>query len=68
MFYQKRNSRDVKQNCGFLFDERLEWLHGDYYVITGRSMNESSNKKTWTENNDIEEYNIDTQFDWEWGD
>ena len=41
---------------GFLFDEGLKWFHGDNYVISARSINQSNKKCFWTENNDIEEY------------
>ena len=70
MFCEKINTRDVKQNSGFIFDECLKWLHGGYKVLLSdyRSINQSSNQKIfWTENNDIE-YNIDTKFDLDWGD
>ena len=41
---EKRNSGDVKQIGDFLFDERLKWLHGGYYVITGdQSINQAKN-------------------------
>ena len=63
MFCEKRNSQDVKQNGGELFDERLKLLHvviKFYYVITDWSINQSRKKYFWTENNDIEAYNMDT--------
>ena len=44
MLCEKRNSGDVKQIGDFLFDERLKWLHGGYYVITGdQSINQAKN-------------------------
>ena len=63
MLCEKRNTRDVKQNGDFIFDESLRWLHGGSKVLLRdyRSINQSRSKKCfWTENNDIEEYNIDT--------
>ena len=41
---------------------------GDYYVITGRSINQSTKKCFLRENYDIGEYNMDTEFGWDWGD
>ena len=29
---------------GFLFDEGLKWFHGDNYVISARSINQSNKK------------------------
>ena len=54
MLCLRQNSGDVKRNGERLgFDERLKWLHRVYkfyYVITGRSINQSSKKYFWTEN------------------
>ena len=50
------NSRNVKETDGFLFKKRLKLLHGGYKVllhVTGRSINQSSKKCFWTENNEI---------------
>ena len=68
------DTRDVKQNAGFIFDERLKWLYGGYKVLLRdyRSINQASKQASkkcfWKENNDIEEYKMDTQFDSDWGD
>ena len=56
MLCEKGNNRNVKQNDGFLFKERLKWLHRSYKVllhVTGRSINQSSKKCFWKENNEI---------------
>ena len=43
----KQNSRDIKQNDGLLFDERLKWVHGGYKVLLRdyRSTNQSIKQK-----------------------
>ena len=47
MFCEKINTRDVKQNGGFIFDERLKWLHGDYKVLLRdyRAINQACKQK-----------------------
>ena len=63
MFCEKIDTQDVKQNAGFIFDERLKWLHGGSKVSLRdyRSINQASKQKMfWMENNDIEEYNMVT--------
>ena len=39
--------RDVRQNGGFILDERLKWLHGGYKVLLRdyRSINQSRKQK-----------------------
>ena len=47
-------------NSGFIFYKRLKWLYGGYFVIIGRSINQSTKKCFCMGNNDTEEYNMDT--------
>ena len=61
MFFEKQNSQNVKQNGGFPFNERLKWLYSGCKVLLRDylSTNQSNKKYFWTENNDIEEYDMD---------
>ena len=47
MFCEKIDTRDVKQNGGFIFDERLKRLHGGYKVLLRdyRSINQPNKQK-----------------------
>ena len=53
MFCGKRNTQDVKQNGGFILNERLKWLHG---VIKWLPVDYSIKQA----NNDFVEYDMDT--------
>ena len=48
-FCDKINIRDVKQNGGFIFHERLKWFHGGYKVLLSdyRLINQSSKQKMY---------------------
>ena len=47
MFCEKINTRDVKQNGDFIFDERLKWLHGIYKDLLRdyRAINQATKQK-----------------------